>query len=570
MRIAGIELPPPIEAAVEASRQHFVVAAVFSLLINLLYLAPSIYMLQVYDRVLASGGKTTLLFVTIALAIALVTLSGLDAIRSRLLVRASAKLDSELAPQVMRRLLSVGTRENVQAMRDLDTVRQTISSPASAALFDLPWAPIYIVVCFLLHFWIGVLAVASIILLLLLARKHQSATRASIEISSQALAASHSAEQAAAVHAGTIRGLGMVQAMVNRQLSHRSIGMARLAEAHFGGSRYAALSRFLRLFVQSAALGLGALLAIAGDISSGAIIAGSILLGRALQPIDAMVGGWNALASGQAALRRLAEALGQPFDADRTRTSLPDPKGAVAVENIGVRGGEGQIVLNGVSFTADPGEVLGIIGPSGSGKTTLARVIVGAIVPEIGNVRIDGAQRADWDADTLGRHFGYLPQEPSLFEGTIKENVSRFAPWASTTDESTDARVVAAAKLAGVHEMILKLPQGYDSRLGPLGAGLSAGQSQRVALARALYGDPAIVVLDEPNAFLDAEGEAALLNAIAATRSRGAAVILIAHRRSVLDIADMLLVLDGGRPKMLGPAHDVMKRLAAPAAESAA
>ena len=556
MKIAGLELPQPLADAVQAARPHFIAAALFSLLISTLFLAPAIYMLQVYDRVVTTGGTATLAFITIALAIALLTLSSLDAVRSRLLVRASARLDALLAPKILKRMLSQGGRENVQAMRDLDTIRQALASPAAAALLDLPWAPIFILVCFLLHFWIGVLAVASIVVLLLLAARHQRVIRSTMQQSSQALAASHASEQSAAVYAPALRGLGMVGAMVNRQLAQRSTGIGHLAEAQFAGSRFTAASRFLRLFVQSASLGLGALLAIAGELTAGGIIAGSILLGRALQPIDALIGGWSTLTSARSALLRLSETFRMPFDAERMRTALPAPTGKLDVEQVGVRSADGRPILYGVTFSAAPGEILGSVGPSGAGKTTLAKVIAGAIPADIGTVRIDGAQRADWEADELGRHIGYLPQEPSLFEGSVKDNISRFEAWAEGEGmvDDIDSAVIAAATQAGVHEMILKLPNGYDTLLGPLGAGVSAGQAQRIALARALYRDPPILVLDEPNAFLDAEGEAALVRAIVAARTRGAAVLLIAHRKAVLDGADRLLVMEGGKPKMLGPA----------------
>ncbi|HEU4649804.1 MAG TPA: ATP-binding cassette domain-containing protein, partial [Croceibacterium sp.] len=321
----------------------------------------------------------------------------------------------------------------------------------------------------------------------------------------------------------------------------------------------------------SASLAVGALLAIAGSISAGAIIAASILLGRALQPVESLIGGWSSLISARAALARLAEALAEAGDSERVRTELPRPEGRLEVDQVGVRGADGKPILLGVSVTAAPGEVLGIIGPSGSGKTTLAKVIAGAIVPDVGTVRIDGAQRSDWEPDLLGAHVGYLPQEPSLFEGTVKENISRFSGWNGGEGGTVDAEVIAAATAAGVHDLILQLPGGYDSRLGPGGSGLSAGQSQRIALARAFYRDPSILVLDEPNAFLDSEGEAALMGAIEAARARGATVLVIAHRKAILAAAQRLLVLEGGRPRLLGPAKEVVARLASPAgAESAA
>ena len=564
LTLAGVELPPPLAEAVRECRRHFLAAAIFSFLLNLLYLAPPLYMLQVYDRVVATGGKMTLLFVTLALAVALVTLSALDAIRSRLLVRASIRLEAAVAPRVLRRMLSVGGAANVQAMRDLDTVRQTVASPVAAALFDAPFAPIFIIVAFLLHFWIGMLAIASVGVLIVLAWRNQRATQRSVEAASQLLAQSHASQQAASVQAQTVRALGMTKAMVARQMSLRSTGLGKLVHSQFLGSRYAAVSRFFRMFVQSAALGLGALLAIAGYISSGAIIAASILLGRALQPVEALIGGFSSLSGARAALARLAEVMAVPDDGDRQRTSLPKPEGRLKVEGIGLRRPDGIPILNGISLVAQPGDIVGIIGPSGSGKSTLAKVIAGGIAPEVGTVRIDGAQRADWDQDELGRHIGYLPQEPSLFEGTIKDNISRFARWGGNGVDDIDEATIRAARLAGVHDLVLQLPQGYDSRLGPLGAGLSAGQAQRIALARAFFGDPAILILDEPNAFLDAEGETALIEAIKGARERGATTLVIAHRRAILESASHMLVLEAGRPTMFGPAKEVVARLTPP------
>jgi ATP-binding cassette subfamily C protein len=564
MKIAGIELPEMLAEAVRTCRPHFVAAAVFSLFINLLFLAPALYMLQVYDRVVATGGKATLFYITVALAIALVTLSALDAIRNRLLVRAGLRLDALLAPQILKRMMGANSRGSVQAMRDFDTVRQTIASPIVVALFDAPWAPLYLVVAFLLHFWIGVLALFASILLLTIAWRNQKATEQPTEIATQAMASSHAAAQAVALNSDTVRALGMTGNMVARQLNQRAFGLSNAASAQFSGGQFSALSRFLRLFVQSAALGLGALLAIDGYISAGAIIAASILLSRALQPIESLIGGWSALNSARAALQRLADALSRT-PPERIFTKLPAPAGHVEIDQIGVRGPDSRPILLGVSLEVRPGEMLGIIGPSGSGKTTLAKILTGSTAPDVGTVRIDGAQLIDWDQDELARHIGFIPQEPSLFEGTIKENISRFS-----SSGDVDGQVVAAAQLAGVHELVLKLPQGYDTRLGPLGSGLSAGQAQRVALARALFGEPALLVLDEPNAFLDADGERALLLAVETALKRGAAVVMVAHRRSVLHLATRLLVLDGGRPKMLGPAAEVTARLGGPSEESAA
>jgi PrtD family type I secretion system ABC transporter len=360
---------------------------------------------------------------------------------------------------------------------------------------------------------------------------------------------------------GAVRGLGMRGAVIATQLGHRAIGITNATRAQFAGGRISAISRFFRLFIQSIALGLGALLAIEGDISAGSIIAASILLSRALQPVDSLIGGWAALTSARAATQRLASVL-ETDGPPRIYTNLPAPRGEIDLEQVGYGSAGARPILMGVSLSARPGEVLGIVGPSGSGKTTLGKIIVGSLGASVGSVRIDGAQIGDWEPDLLGRHFGYMPQEPSLFEGTIKDNIARFeTALENASPAAIDAAVIEAAREASVHELILQLPNGYDTRLGLGGSGLSAGQAQRVAFARALYRAPQMLLLDEPNAFLDAEGEASVVRAIASARSRGATVIVIAHRRGLLDIADRLLVMDSGRPKMIGPANDVVVRL---------
>ena len=567
MKLAGIELPRLVTEALSDCRQHFIAAAAFSLLINLLYLAPTIYMLQVYDRVVPTGGKTTLLFITAALALALLTLSMLDMIRNRLLVRASQRVDALIAPRLLRQMMAADSGAAGQAMRDFDSVRTAMASPAIAAIFDVPWTPVFLAVAFMLHFWIGIMAMVSAALLISLAWANQKATQRKMEIATSAMAAAHNSQQAAAVHGTTVKGLGMTGAMVDRQLGHRRLALANMLSAQFAGSRLTASSRFFRLFVQSSALGLGAILALAGDISAGAIIASSVLLSRALQPIESIIGAWSSLASARAAMRRLSQAL-ETVDEQRIYTILPQPEGVLDVEDVGLRGRDGRPILLGVSVRAEPGKILGIIGPSGSGKTTLGKIMIGAMQPTVGTIRIDGARITDWDQDELGRHFGYMPQEPSLFEGTVKENISRFER-ARNDDHAKeiDEAVVKAAKEAGVHELILQLPKGYDSSLGLMGSGLSAGQAQRVALARALYGEPRVLMLDEPNAFLDQAGEASLVIAMAKARARGATVIIIAHRRGILSAADRLLVLDSGRPRMLGSAAEVTARLAGPKSE---
>ena len=564
MKIVGIEVPETLAGALRDCRQHFVAAAVFSLLINILYLAPTLYMLQVYDRVVPTAGTTTLLFVTIALALALLTLSSLDMIRNRLLIRASQRVDALIAPRILKHMMAADSGAAGQAMRDFDSVRTAMTTPTIAAIFDVPWTPVFLLVAFMLHFWIGLLAIVASIGLVTLAYLNQRATQRKMEVATTAMAASHNSQQAAATHGTTVKALGMTGAMVERQLSHRGTALANMAEAQFAGGKLTATSRFFRLFIQSVALGVGALLAINGDISSGAIIASSVLLSRALQPIESIIAAWSPLASARAATQRLGRVF-ETLEQERIYTHLPAPEGKMQVEEVGMRGRDGRPILVGVSFQAEPGQILGIIGPSGSGKTTLGKIIVGALQPTIGTVRIDGARLTDWDQDELGPYLGYMPQESSLFEGTIKENIARFRKGADSEESrAIDEAVVAAAKEAGIHELILQLPKGYDTELGLMGFGLSAGQAQRVALARALFGEPKVIVLDEPNAFLDQSGEVALVEAIAKARARGATVIVIAHRRGVLSTVDRLLVLEEGRPKLLGPANEVVARLSGP------
>ena len=564
VRLIGIDVPAPLADALHQCRRHFVFAAVFSLLINILYLAPTLYMLQVYDRVVPTAGKTTLLFVTLALALALVSLSGLDMVRNRLLIRASERVDALLAPKILEQMMAGETPGTSQAMRDFDAIRTTIGTPIAAAMFDAPWTPVFLLVAFMLHFWIGIMAVISAILLVSLAWTNQRSTQARMEVATTTMATVLNAQQAAAIQGPTIRGLGMTGAMVARQLDSRRIALAHMVGAQMVGSRLTATSKFFRMFVQSSALGLGALLAIAGDISAGAIIASSVLLSRALQPIESIIAGWTSLATARAAVHRLSRVL-ENIGQDRAYTALPEPKGVVEVEGAGVRGSEGRPILMGVSFRAQPGKILGIIGPNGSGKTTLGRILVGAIQPTIGAVRLDGARLTDWDPAELGRYIGYMPQEPSLFEGTIKQNISRFAMGATAEEmRQIDEAVVAAANEAGVHELVLQLPEAYETRLGLMGSGLSLGQAQRIALARALYGSPVVLVLDEPNAFLDTAGETALIGTLTRARQRGATVIVIAHRRAVVDSADELLVLDQGRPTLMGPSNAVVRRLLGP------
>lgn len=559
MTYLGIELPPPMVAAIRACRPHFVGIAVFSGLLNLLYLTPSIYMLQVYDRVVPTGGITTLVFITLAVAFALITLAALDAIRARLLVRASLRLDRELAGPLLERLMArTAPGAPILGMREFDVLRQAISGPAALGFLDAPWTPIYVIIAFMLHPALGALTIVGGVILVMLAIFNERSTRARSQAATKATQAAYAAQEAAAQNADIVKALGMRGALRERQLLDRRTGLGLAGQAQFTGGRYAALTKFTRLFLQSAALGLGAYLAVNREISSGAIIAASILMSRALQPVEQVVGSWGAVAQARGALKVVADLLAGGAAA-APRTQLPAPTGALRFDRVVQRApGSDQLALKGVTFAMEPGEVLGVVGPSGAGKTTLARLAVGAAPPDAGVVRLDGANLADWDPDRLGRHVGYLPQDNALIAGSIRDNISRFAIWRGEDPAMIDAAVVEAARASGVHDMILGLPKGYDTLLTHGGRGLSAGQGQRVALARALYGEPALLVLDEPNSALDAEGETALARAIAGAKARGAAIMIIAHRTGVLSSADRLMVLRDGAIERIGPTADVL------------
>lgn len=556
----------PLAQAMEACRWHLALAFGFSALVNILYLAPTLYMMQVYDRVVPTGGLLTLVFVTIVVAFALATLAFLDHIRSRILIRAGLRLDRQLAGAVLSRV--IGSKEGgarvSQAMREFDQFRQTLSGQGALALCDAPWTPVYLLFCFLLHPALGALTFFGGALLLGLAVLNERSAKPRIEASTKASAAAYAAQETVASQSEIVRALGMRQALIARQLKERGVAVAAQSDAQFVGGAYSGTIKFLRLILQSLALGLGAFLAVQGEISAGAIIAASVLLSRAVQPVELVVGAWNGIVQARQAWANLTELFASTAGQDAERTALPEPRGELTVEGVGVRAPVGdKPLLKHLAFTVAPGEVLGVIGPSGAGKTTLARILAGGMSPDVGKVRLDGADYAAWDPERLARHIGYLPQDSILFAGTIKENISRFSGALAESAESVDAKAVAAAKAAGVHEMILRLPQGYDTPLGPGGRGLSAGQSQRVALARALYGDPCLLIFDEPNSHLDMDGETALLNAVKSAKARGAAIILIAHRTGVLAVADRLLVLKEGAIEGLGPRDEIAARLQA-------
>jgi len=566
LRLVTLASDHPLVAAVRACKAHFVWAASFSAFLNLLYLGPTLYMLQVYDRVVPSRGGMTLLFLTVVLAFALGTLSALDAVRSRLFVRASMRLDRQLAGAILDATLArpreggdVMTR---QAMRDFDTLRQTLTGGALLSLFDAPWIPIYLLVCFLLNPLLGIVVLVGGALLLLITWRNEKATKGRLQRATEAANYAYVSQEQSAGGADVVRALGMRRAMVARHLAERSTAARLQAEASFATGGYMAVTRFVRLFLQSLALGVGAWLAIEGKLSAGSIFAASFLVARALAPLEAMLGAWKTLGQARVSWRSLHTLLQRPFST--VSTILPQPEGSLEVERLVVMKPRGEgAILQGVAFRLSPGEVVAVIGPSGAGKSTLLRTIAGAGGAYSGAIRFDGAEMGDYDLERLAQRIGYLPQETGLFSGTVKENIARFATSLGEDMAVVDEKVIAAAKTCGVHDMILRLQDGYDTMLSLGGRGLSAGQAQGVALARALYGAPKLLLLDEPNAHLDSEGEIRLLETLRQQKAQGVSALIVAHRTGILAAVDRLMVMRDGRIELYGPRDEVLARLSA-------
>lgn len=554
-----------MRAGIAQCRSHLIAAAAFSALVNILYIAPTVYMLQVYDRVVPTQGVQTLLFLTLILVFALACLSVLDRIRSRLLVRAGVILDAALAPAVLD--AGIGRPDAPaarSAIRELDGLRGTLTGPAMLALFDAPWTPIYVGICFLVHPWIGAVALAGGIVLAGIAWRNERATRAGQDHAQAIAARTYAAQDAVLSAADSVRALGMRRALVARQLRQRATMLIEQTASSFHAGGYYTATKFVRLALQSLALGLGAWLAVDNLISGGAIFASSFLIARALAPIELLIGSWKSLALARASYRSLDDLLAAVAERPEA-TQLPAPLGSVTLEGVTVLNtSRDAMILNGVTFSVAPGEVVAIVGPSGAGKSTLMRAIVGALAIDRGTVRIDGAAIQDWDGERLARHIGYLPQDSVLFEGTIKDNIARFDTEDGQLPELVDAAAVAAADAVGARELVLRLPGGFDYRLALGGRGVSAGQGQRIALARAVYGDPAIYVFDEPNAHLDAEGDAALNTAIATLKARGKTILLVSHKLGVLPVVDKMLVLRDGRLELFGPRDEVLAKIAPP------
>lgn len=557
----------PVLVALRGSRGIFWSVAAFSALMNLLALAPAIYMLQIYDRVITSGGLTTLIVLTGVLVWALLCLSLLDAVRSRLLIRAGVRMDAALAGLLQHRLLSRSASRLPpgvagQTMRDIDSLRSALSGATALAIMDLPWAPIFLIAAFLLHPLLGMLGVAGAALLIFLAWLNRKATSGKAEAAIEATNATYATVDAVMSNAEAVRALGMRRALIARQTAERQGGAQLLVTAQIATAGFSSATRFTRLLLQSLALGCGALLVIDNLLSAGAVFAVSLIIARGLQPIEQIIGSWSTLQTARTAYENVQRVLRVTAVEDGpVPMALPAPKGLVRLENVSVRSPAGVVVLKNVSFTIEPGEILGIIGTSGAGKTTLTRILSGAIAPDAGVIRMDGADYASWDAERLGGYIGYLPQHSGLLAGTIRDNVSRFTGWTDSDTAAIDGRVIEAARAADLHDFILSLPDGYDTVLGPRGEGLSAGQGQRVALARALFGEPSLLVLDEPNSHLDGAGEESLMKSLSLARERGTAVVIVAHRSNVLNIADRLLLLQEGQVASFGTRSQVINQI---------
>jgi PrtD family type I secretion system ABC transporter len=546
-----------LDQALAACRSAFWIMALFSLVINLLLLTQPIYMLQIYDRVLTTGHVETLMVLTGLAALALVLLGALDSLRTAVTVRIGVWLYDRLGPVYLANGVNarlVGDDAGAQPLRDLSSIQTFIATQGLCVFFDAPWVPVFVILIWLLHPMLGMLALVSAMLLLLLTIANDVLTRKpNLKANLAQISATQQAE-AAIRNAEVVRAMGMLPAIIQRwETTNATAQQALQISAEWGGA-LVGLTKFVRFFVQVAALGLGAWLVLRSELSPGGMIAGSILLGRALAPVELAMTVWRSFAAARIGYGRLRARL-QNSALPVARTRLPPPTGCLKVENVThLLPQDRRTVLRNVSFAVEPGEALAVVGPSAGGKSTLCRVLVGTAGVSSGQVRLDGSQINHWDQDQLGRFIGYLPQNVELFAGSIRENIARMG-------EVEDNDVVAAAMTAHAHELIQHLPQGYETQIGDGGAGLSAGQRQRIGLARAVYGDPRLIVLDEPNANLDQAGEAALAETVRLLKEKGAALIIVGHRPSTLAQADKILLLKEGRVELFGPREEVIQTL---------
>ena len=549
-----------LKAALRKLRGAFITVAIFSGFLNVLMLAPSLYMLQVYDRVLTSRNETTLVFLTLLLVGALIFMGALEAIRTWVLVRVGARLDGELNARVFnatfeRSLMQSGSNAT-QPIHDLNTLRQTLTGPALLTLFDAPWMPIYLLVISLFSIELGIFALVGALLLAALAVVNEKISKPKLDEAQKYSSQSQNALNHHLRNAEVIEALGMLPSIRKRWHSLHEKQIQHQASASDQAAIMGGLSKFIRITMQSLALGYGALLVLEGKISPGSMIAASILVSRALAPVEMLVGNWKQIITGRTAYARVND-LFASYPVRQHGMPLTVPKGAVRFDNVAASApGFTLPILKNLNFGIAAGESVAIIGPSGAGKSTLARLLVGVWPATAGTVRLDGADLYQWNKDELGPHLGYLPQDIELFDGTVAENISRFG--------DVDAnKVIKAAERAGVHGLILRLPNGYDTPLGVGGSVLSGGQKQRIGLARALYGDPALVVLDEPNSNLDEVGEKALSATIMDLTARGTTIVLITHRIASLDVIQKIMLLGDGTVRAYGPRAEMLAAMRA-------
>ncbi|RWB34502.1 MAG: type I secretion system permease/ATPase [Mesorhizobium sp.] len=552
-------------AAVLASfRRALAGIALMSGVVNILALTGSFFMLQVYDRVIPGRSVPTLVGLAVFAGTLFVFQGALELIRSRLLVRIGMALDARLSGQVYAALMRLPLRtklagDGLQSLRDLDQVRSFMSSAGPTALFDLPWMPLYLAICFLFHFWIGMTALAGVVILFSLTLLAEIRTRAPARKANSQAAARNTLAEATRRNVEVLQAMGFGSRIAERWSGINADYLDTNATASDLAGTLGTISKILRMMLQSGILAIGAYLVIHQEATGGIMIASSIMMSRALAPIELAIAHWRGFVTARQAWARLTQLL-VLLPETATSVSLPAPRSALSVESISVTPpGERRVVVQDATFALEKGVGLGIVGPSASGKSSLVRAIAGIWLPVRGTVRLDGATLDQWSPEELGNHVGYLPQDVQLFDGTIAENISRFEPQAPSD------KILAAARAAGVHDLVIHLPEGYETRIGEAGSALSAGQKQRVALARALYGDPFLVILDEPNSNLDAEGEAALTEAIQGVRARGGIAIVVAHRPSALASLDQVLVMANGRIQAFGPKNEILNKITRPA-----
>ena len=542
------------------SRSLYWMVAVFSFFVNMLMLTGPLYMLNVYDRVLGSRSLETLIALSVLVAFLYGMMGIMDYVRGRVMGRVGARFQANMDRRVFAAVLKATTinkarKESATGLRDLESVQRLITSPALMALFDLPWTPLFFLGIFIFHPLMGLLGLVGGVILIGVAITNQLTTRKPLQKANSATFQSEQMGAQIRQESEMVHALGMRDAAFSRWQIARGESLDATIAAADGSGTFTAMTKTFRLFLQSAMLGLGAYLVLQGELTPGAMIAGSILLGRALAPIELIVGQFATFQKGREGWKNLSTLLGN-VPADDNRTTLPAPAARIVADQVTVLPpGEQTASLRMISFAVQPGQAVGVIGTSGAGKTTLARALTGVWRPAGGKIRLDGAALDQYDPDVLGQHIGYLPQRVQLFDGTIKENIARMSM------SPDDAAVVKAAQKAAAHEMILKLPDGYDTRVTSNGGRLSGGQIQRIGLARAMYGNPVVLVLDEPNSNLDNEGSNALNNAIKLTKEEGKIVFIMAHRPAAIQECDLLLVIENGARRAFGPKDQVLQEM---------